>query len=145
MEISASGLSAQRRRMDVIADNIANANTTRTPEGGPYLRRQAVFSARLQEAGPGGLSGASGPSGPSGPAVAGVAEPEIVTDPSPTMLVHNPGHPDADADGNVEMPNVSIVRVMVDMISATRAYEANVTAMNAAKSMALKALEIGRG
>ncbi len=133
MEVSATGLSAQRRRLDVIANNIANANTTRTPEGGPYRRQQVLFAARFEEA----TIGASRPQG--------VMEPEVVEDSLPTTLIHNPGHPDADENGYVEMPNVSVVQEMVDMISATRAYEANVTAMNAAKSMAMKALEIGRG
>lgn len=140
MDVSASGLSAQRRRLDAIAENIANANTTRTAEGGPYRRKETVFAARLDQAAPASI-------GPGGWAAAplGVMKPQVVEDARPAALVHNPGHPDANVDGFVEMPNVNVVEEMVDMISATRAYEANVTAMNAAKSMAMKALEIGKG
>ena len=133
MEISASGLSAQRRRLDIIANNIANANTTRTPDGGPYRRQQVLFTPHLEEMG----GGVTRP--------AGVELPETVIDPSPPRSVYDPGHPDADPRGYVMMPNVNPVREMVDMIAATRAYEANATAMGAAKSMALKALEIGKG
>lgn len=133
MDISASGLSAQRRRLDVIANNIANANTTRTPEGGPYQRQEAIFTARMEDAG----TFQERP--------AGVETPRIVSDPAPPRMVYQPGHPDADPQGYVAMPNVNIVQEMTDMISATRTYEANVTAMNAAKSMATKALELGRG
>jgi flagellar basal-body rod protein FlgC len=128
LEISASGLSAQRRRLDVISNNIANANTTRTPEGGPYQRQQVVFSARMEAA------------GALGEQPAGIETPEVVADAAPPRMVYEPGHPDADAQGYVAMPNVNIVQEMTDMISATRAYEANVTAMNAAKSMAMKDL-----
>lgn len=132
LDISASGLSAQRIRMDVIATNIANANATRTAQGGPYKRQEVVFAARMDQA---GLDADT----------VGVDVPQIVTDPTPPRQVYDPGHPDADARGYVLMPNVNVVQEMVDMISATRAYEANVTAMNATKSMAAKALEIGRG
>jgi flagellar basal-body rod protein FlgC len=133
LDISASGLSAQRQRLDVIANNIANANTTRTLQGGPYQREQVIFSARLEASSIGQ------------PQPAGVDVPSISTDPTPPRSVYDPGHPDADAKGYVQMPNVNIVQEMVDMVSATRAYEANVTAMNAAKTMAVKALELGRG
>jgi flagellar basal-body rod protein FlgC len=133
LDISASGLSAQRQRLDVIANNIANASTTRTPQGGPYRREEVLFSARLAPFG-------FGPAQP-----AGVDAPSIVNDPTPSKQVYDPGHPDADARGYVQMPNVNVVREMVDMVSATRAYEANVTAMNAAKTMAVKALELGKG
>jgi len=121
---SASGMAAERLRLDTIASNLANINTTRTPEGGPYRRLMTVME--------------SAPDG------CGVRVARIVQDASPPLLVHNPGHPDADADGNVAMPNVNPLLEMVDMISATRAYEANVAAFNAAKSMAAKALEIGK-
>lgn len=139
-KVSASGLSAERLRMDVIADNISNAETTRTPQGGPYKRKMVIFSPyrsfentlrkelSLQQ---------------------GVKVEKIVEDNSPFKLVYNPEHPDAIQEGNqtgyVAMPNVEIVKEMIDLISATRAYEANVTTLNAAKSMAYKALEIGRG
>ncbi len=122
--ISASGMTAERLRLDAISSNLANMNTTRTSEGGPYRRLLAVLEP--------------------GPEGKGVRVARIVQDESPPLLVHNPGHPDADADGNVAMPNVNPVLEMVDMISATRAYEANVAAFNAAKAMAAKALEIGK-
>lgn len=122
--ISASGMAAERLRLDTVSSNLANINTTRTPEGGPYRRLMTVME--------------SAPDG------RGVRVARIVQDESSTLLVHNPGHPDADVDGNVAMPNVNPVLEMVDMISATRAYEANVAAFNAAKAMAAKALEIGK-
>ncbi|HHX41795.1 MAG TPA: flagellar basal body rod protein FlgC [Armatimonadetes bacterium] len=122
-EISGSALSAQRVRMDTIATNLANAESTRTPEGGPYQRKMVTFREVLDE----------------GVAVAG-----IVTDPTPGPRLYEPAHPDADAQGYVQLPNVQVATEMVDMISATRAYEANVSALTAAKRMALKALEIGQ-
>jgi flagellar basal-body rod protein FlgC len=137
MEISASGLSAQRLRMDLISNNIANANTTRTAEGGPYKRLQTVFMAKTD--------GLSDDLSISVGKPMGVETPQVVADAEPAKLVYDPGHPDANAQGYVAMPNVNMVQEMADMISATRAYEANVTAMNSAKSMAMKALEIGRG
>jgi flagellar basal-body rod protein FlgC len=128
-DVSASGLSAQRRRMDVIAQNIANAETTRTAAGGPYRRQQVVFEAAPETA-----DGVGG----------GVTVTEVATDPRPPRLVYRPGHPDAGPDGYVRMPNVNILEEMVDMVSATRSYEANVAAIDAAKQMMRKALEIGR-
>ena len=125
IDVSGSGLSAQRRRLDLIAENLANAETTRTPEGGPYRRQSPVFATDLMQG--------------------GVVVSDVVADPRPPRTVYQPGHPDADAAGYVRMPNVEVVEEMVDMISATRSYEANVTALNAAKSMTRKALEIGRG
>ncbi|HHV61033.1 MAG TPA: flagellar basal body rod protein FlgC [Firmicutes bacterium] len=149
--ISSSGLTAERLRMDVIANNIANANTTRTPAGGPYRRQQVLFSAVAAQYGlnrdwsEGGTGGAWAPGPGQGTGVrGGVVVVGIIEDPSPLRMVYDPGHPDADARGYVAMPNVDVIKEMVDMISATRAYEANVTAINAAKSMAQKALEIGR-
>lgn len=140
MEISASGLTAQRLRMDVISNNIANVNTTRTEEGGPYRRQRVVFQERKRDITfrdllEGSYLKQMG---------AGVRVVAIEEDPSPFKLVYDPSHPDADDNGYVRMPNVNIVTEMVDMISATRSYEANVTAINAAKSMINKALEIGR-
>lgn len=132
-DISASGLTAQRLRMDTIANNLANVNTTRTANGGPYRRQMVVFEERLA---------ASMQSGRR--LGAGVRVSRIVEDDDPPRLEYNPAHPDADEQGYVRLPNVNVVTEMVDMISASRAYEANVTALNAAKSMALKALEIGR-
>ena len=142
---SASALSAQRQRMDLISNNIANSETTRTARGGAYRRQQVVFSAgsfetplnQLIRQGRMDIANRNRPT--SGVRVAAIAE-----DQSPTRLVYQPGHPDANESGYVEMPNVNVVTEMVDMMSATRSYEANVTAMNAAKAMTMKALEIGR-
>ena len=137
MDVSASGLSAQRFRMDVVAENIANVDTTRTESGGAYRRRVTVlgqapvsFSTYLNNAAQKTAGGVQ---------VAGVVE-----DPSEMKLEYDPDHPDANAEGYVERPNVNVVTEMVDMISASRSYEANVTALNASKQMYLKALEIGR-
>jgi flagellar basal-body rod protein FlgC len=137
MDISASALTAQRLRMDVIAENVANIDTTRTENGEPYRRKYVVlrenrkyddsFSAYLDEAA----------------RMGGVSVSAIGEDQSDFQLKYDPTHPDARPDGYVEMPNVDLSQEMVDMISAYRSYEANVTAFNAAKDMALKALEIG--
>jgi len=136
MSISASGLTAQRLRMNVISQNIANAGTTRTDEGTPYRRRAVVFQSVSQDFSS-YLSNETQKAG-------GVRAVAIVDDPSPLKRVYDPEHPDADQDGYVELPNVDTTKEMIDMISASRSYEANVTAFNAAKAMALKALEIGR-
>ncbi|MEA4883642.1 MAG: flagellar basal body rod protein FlgC [Clostridia bacterium] len=122
--ISASGMAAERLRLDVISSNLANINTTRTAEGGPYRRLMVQFEAA--------------------PGSAGVRAVNVAQDESPLPLVYEPEHPDANSEGYVEMPNVNAVSEMVDMITATRAYEANVAAYNAAKTMAAKALEIGK-
>ena len=124
-DISASALSAQRARLDVIASNIANVETTRTPTGGPYRRLQPVFASRT-----GGT--------------AGVDMIGIAVDPRQPRRTYQPGHPDADAEGFVAYPNVNIVEEMVDMVSATRSYEANAAAFNAAKTMAQHTLDLGR-
>ncbi|MBZ4645047.1 MAG: flagellar basal-body rod protein FlgC [Clostridia bacterium] len=141
LDISASGLSAQRLRMDLISQNISNADTTRTEKGTPYRRKVAVFEERdgspsfsqyLSESSKARLN------------TSGVRVSRIIEDFSPFKRIYNPGHPDADRDGYVLMPNVDIMTEMVNMISATRSYEANVTAINSTKSMAMKALEIGK-
>lgn len=143
MEISASGLSAQRTRLNVISQNLANANTTRTKDGGPYRRQVTVFAAQpfashLQQ------SMAS----PSQPASKdpreGVLVDGIYYDNSDFRMVYDPGHPDADEAGYVRYPNVDVVTEMTNLIMASRGYEANVTAVNSSKTMAMKALEIGR-
>ncbi|VBB08102.1 flagella basal body rod proteins signature [Lucifera butyrica] len=139
---AASGLSAERLRMDVISNNIANVNTTRTAAGGPYRRRMVIFEPRQNQASFGQILSnqmTDDAAGGEGVRVAGIVE-----DPSPTHKVYDPHHPDADKDGYVQMPNINIVSEMVDMMTATRSYEANVTTINAAKSMAMKALEIGK-
>lgn len=141
IDVSATGLTAQRLRMDIISKNIANATTTRTSSGTPYRRQVPVFReasspfnfAEQLEIAKGSRKGGNGVE------VYGIQE-----DKSPFKKVYEPGHPDADKDGYVQMPNVEIVAEMVNMISSTRAYEANITSLNATKSMAMKALEIGR-
>lgn len=141
LDISASGLTAQRVRMDTISQNIANADTTRTENGTPYRRRDVVFEERTD---PNSFSSALSNASSKLYGGDGVRVSNIVEDPTAFKKVYDPGHPDADADGYVNMPNVDIVTEMVNMISATRSYEANVTSINATKSMALKALEIGK-
>ncbi len=131
ISIAATGLSAERLRMDIIASNIANVNTTRTEDGGPYKRKIAVFKENLDNSINNNKLG--------GVEVAGIVE-----DTTPLKRVYDPNHPDADEEGFVMMPNVDILNEMADLIIATRSYEANVTALNASKSMFLKALEIGR-
>lgn len=135
--ISASGMTAERLRMDTIANNLANANTTRTADGGPYRRQIPVFAAR-EAARPASGRRASAFTG------MGVRVVGIAYDPGPPRLVYDPEHPDADENGYVHMPNVDVVREMVDLISASRAYEANITSFNTAKAMAMRALDIGR-
>ena len=137
MDISASALTAQRVRMDVIAENLANINTTRTAEGEPYRRRYVVMQQREDQTFAGMLDRAKAKSNGSGVRVT-----EIRQDESPFKLDYDPDHPDANEEGYVQMPNVDLVVEMVDMMAATRSYEANITATNAIKSMALKALEI---
>lgn len=134
LAISASALAAQRARMNVIAENLANADTTRTPEGGPYRRRKIVFETQ----------GGDFPSLLDVDAGRGVRAVGVVDAQTPFRRVYQPGHPDADPDGYVTLPNVNPVMEMVDLMAATRAYEANVTAIQALKSMMQKALELGR-
>lgn len=127
-EISAQGLMAERRRIEVIANNIANANTTRTPEGTPFRRQLTVLLGEQLRRN----DDASG----------GVQVTGVVDDPSPFPQVYNPGHPDANAAGYVAMPNVNPITETVDMLAAARAYEANVQALNAAKRIARTALTV---
>jgi len=143
IDASASGLTAERLRMDVISNNIANSNTTRTEQGGAYKRRFVVFEPRNREPKTfeQTLMRAVGLSRQTGEGVRAVA---IMQDNTQGPIVYDPGHPDANADGYVEKPNVNTVTEMVDMITAQRAYEANATAITAAKAMASKALEIGK-
>ena len=137
MRISASGLSAERLRMDTISSNIANATTTRTKSGDPYRRKVAVFEESLKRE-------VNKVTKESEMISKGVKASGIIEDKSPFKRVYNPKHPDADENGYVKMPNVNILNEMIDMMAATRAYEANVTAMNATKNMYMKALQIGR-
>jgi len=142
MNISASGMTAQRMRLDVIADNIANAETTRTPEGGPYRRKNVVFQEVLNKA-----MGVQGrlESNPSTEELGGVHVQSIVEDQRPFKMVFDPSHPDANEEGYVQMPNVNVLREMIDLINAQRSYEANVSSINATKAFATAALGIGRG
>lgn len=128
--VSASALAAQRERMNVIASNMANAQSTRTEQGGPYARKDVIFSTEEMGGNPAPLQGVS---------VSGV-----VADSSPFNMVFDPGHPDADKDGFVAMPNVNVIEEMVNMMMASRAYEASVSAFNISKSMFMKSLELGR-
>lgn len=141
MDISTTGMIAQRYRMNVVAENLANIESTRTAGGGPYRRKQVVMSAvngnnqfldvfwGLQDA---------------MPTLAGTRITDVVEDPTPFKMVRRPGHPDADQDGYVTMPNVNAVLEMSDMMLATRAYEANITAFSTAKSMIAKAMELAK-
>ena len=139
MNTSSSALSAERTRMNLISSNLANANTTRTPEGGPYKRKDAVFSATAVTDGFGkALDGVAAKH------LRQVMVSEIVEDKSQPRMQYDPSHPDADPQGYVAMPNVNVVEEMADMITATRVYEANVMTAQAAKNMALKTLEISR-
>ena len=141
IDAAASGLTAERLRMDVISNNIANANTTRTQEGGAYHRRYVVFEPRAKSGN--SFSSFLQRSVNKLEAGDGVRAVSIGTDDTQGPLVYDPGHPDENGQGYVERPNVNIVAEMVDMITASRAYEANTTTINAAKSMVTKALEMG--
>lgn len=138
-DIAATGLKAQKTRLNTISSNLANSETTSTPEGGPYKKKSVVFqtenlpfkqhlNASLQTQGQ----------------AQGVKVAKIITDDSAPQRIYDPTHPDAKEDGYVEMPNVSVIKEMVDMMSATRSYEANTTTIKSAKRMAMKALDIGR-
>ncbi len=137
MKISASALKAQRIRMNAISSNLANIETTRTPDGGPYRKREVVFQSSSQ-----GFSDTL--DNRMRDAVQGVKVTQIQASTLPPRMVYDPSHPDADEQGQVAMPNISLVEETADMMSASRAYEANVTVVKSAKRMALKALEIGR-
>jgi flagellar basal-body rod protein FlgC len=137
LEISASALTAERLRMDVVAENLANAQTTRGADGQPYRRKEVVLQERAGSFGA-SLSAAMNQRG------GGVEVGGVVEDQTPLKRVYDPGHPDADEDGYVAMPNVDTVTEMVDLIGAQRAYEANVTAMQAAKQMFSRTLELLR-
>jgi flagellar basal-body rod protein FlgC len=139
LAISASALRAERLRLDVIASNLANANTTRTGEGGPYRRRNVVFVSQGLEDDFAATIDALAEQGTR----RGVQVADVIEDTTPSRLVFDPGHPDANAEGYVAYPNVNPVAEMVDLMAATRAYEANVQAVNATKRMAEAALAIG--
>ena len=135
--ISASGLSAQRARMEVIAENLANSETTVTPQGGSYRRKMVVLEATDQPSFSALLRGEGGPDG-------SVHVRHVLESTEPGRRLHEPHHPQAGADGYVEMPNVNPLTEMLDMLSTTRTYEANATAFQAAKAMGTKLLELLR-
>lgn len=148
MKISGSALSAQRLRMDTISNNLANAQTTRTADGTPYRRQQVSFQPLFEHSLLERVKlsrnherhlGAEVPASQGGVRVTAVTE-----DPRPGKMVYEPSHPDADEAGYVTYPNVNVIEEMTNMISASRSYEASVTALQSAKTLALKALEIGR-
>jgi flagellar basal-body rod protein FlgC len=128
LDVAATGLSAQRIRINVISANMANANTTRTTEGGPYRKKNVVFEQVL-----------------AGKYKGGVKVQQPIDDPRPPMLRFEPGHPDANEQGYVAYPNINPVEEMVNLLEASRGYEANVTVINTMKQLAQQAISIGRG
>jgi flagellar basal-body rod protein FlgC len=128
LRVSGSALTAERTRLDLISQNIANVQTTRGPDGHCYCRREAVFETL----------------GGDDPATGGVRVAEVMKSTQPMQRIYNPGHPDADSAGYVEMPNVNLVEEMVDLITASRAYEANVAVINTTKTLIARALDLGR-
>jgi flagellar basal-body rod protein FlgC len=139
MRISSSGMSANRLRMNTISSNIANVNTTQTPEGGPYRRKDVVFEAM-----PDTENFAEIITDPNRANQQRVQVTDVLVDQKAPNLRYEPNHPDANDDGYVAYPNINLMEEMANMIQATRAYEANVSAMRATKDMAMSALEIGR-
>lgn len=137
---SASALTANRLWMDLIANNIANINTTHTPGGGPYRRQVPVFEARTRQGSFGGALGQA----MSGSGAAGVQVAAVKGDQSPFKMKYEPGNPDANAQGYVAYPNVNLSTEITDLVAASRSYQANIVAVNTAKSMALEALKIGQ-
>jgi len=137
MKISASALKSQRTRMEVIATNLSNIHSTRTEDGGPYKKKEVVF-------GTSDVSDDKEFSGLLSRRVEGVRVEEVAESEKSFEKVFDPGHPDADSEGYVTFPNVNLMEEMVDMVSATRAYEANVNVMNTTKAMFLKSLDIGK-
>lgn len=139
LKISSSGLSANKKRIESISSNIANAQTTRTAEGGPYRRKEVVFGAE-----PARENFSEILEGELQEKAQTVHATEVISSNRPPILKYDPSHPDANKDGYVALPNINVMEEMANMISAQRSYEANVTAINTTKSMAMKALEIGR-
>ena len=139
LKISSSGLRANRKRMGAISSNIANAQTTRTPEGGPYRKKQVVFGSE-----PARDSFADILEGELGEKAQNVYATEVISSNKPPILKYEPNHPDANEKGYVAYPNVNVMEEMADMISTSRSYEANISALNTTKDMAMKALEIGK-
>jgi flagellar basal-body rod protein FlgC len=137
MEISASGLSGERLRMEVAANNIANLQSTRTPDGGPYQRQRVTFSSAMNQV--------FGPATPGVESLKGVRVTGVTSDTTPGPLVYDAGHPDADETGHVRMPNVNLSHEMVDLVTAGRAYEANLKSLETFRQMTEQALSLLRG
>jgi flagellar basal-body rod protein FlgC len=136
IDVTAGALNAQKTRLDIVAQNIANAQTTRGPDGLPYHRKIVSFETELLRQGDAQATGSR--------SLQGVRVGSISTDPSPGQRVYDPQHPDASADGYVQMPNINMAYEMVDLMTASRAYEANLSVVKNARQMAMKALEIGK-
>ena len=139
LKISSSGLAANRKRMGAISSNIANAQTTRTAEGGPYRKKEVVFGSEPARESFGEIL-----EGELDEKAQSVHATEVISSNKPPVLKYEPNHPDANKDGYVAYPDINVMEEMADMISAQRAYESNISAINTTKSMAMKALEIGR-
>ncbi|MGI4993926.1 flagellar basal body rod protein FlgC [Halobacteriovorax sp. GFR7] len=140
LKISSSGVAANKKRMAAISSNIANAQTTRTAEGGPYRKKEVAFGSE-----PARESFSDILEGEMGEVAQSVHATEVVSSDKPPILKYDPSHPDANEQGYVAYPNINVMEEMADMISASRSYEANINVMNTTKSMAMKALEIGSG
>lgn len=138
LNISGSGMTAQKLRMDIISENVANINTTRTPHGGPYRRKMVVFDSKSNSFDDVFTSQLTKKEDP------GVRVKSVVEDQTNFSMVYDPNHPDADVNGYVAMPNIDLLKETIDMMMASRAYEANITSINNIKLIANKALEIGR-
>jgi flagellar basal-body rod protein FlgC len=139
IQTSLSGLTAQRVRMNVVSSNLANTNTTRTEEGGPYVRKEPVFAAKPVQSSFGEILNTE-----IGSDLAEVSVMDIINDSRKPIQKFDPNHPDANAQGFVSLPNINTMEEMVNMVTASRSYEANVTVISMSKNMVLKALEIGR-
>ena len=140
LKISSSGIAANKKRMGAISSNIANAQTTRTAEGGPYRKKEVAFGSEpARESFSDILEGELDENAQS------VHATEVISTDRPPILKYEPNHPDANEQGYVAYPNINVMEEMADMISASRSYEANINVMNTTKSMAMKALEIGNG
>lgn len=144
MDISASGLSGERLRMEVAANNIANMNSTRTPQGGPYQRQRVTFASAMDQfLSPNGMLPDGGVGGIQG--LKGVAVVGVTNDTTPGEVLYDPGHPDADATGHVQQSNVKLSTEMVDLVTASRAYEANLKSLETFRQMTEQALSLLRG
>ena len=144
LNIASAGMSAQRARLHVISSNLANASTTKTEDGGPYQRREAVFQTTLPEGWQRAMEGDAKDRDGVGMSLRGVQVSDVQRDPVPGPLVFDPSHPHADENGNVEMPNVNPVEEMVDMIAASRSFEANAQSFQTLRDMVMRAMDIGR-